>query len=165
MLALDLIGLIQATLSQLPLQKFTSQGFVSPLLPFLFAWGWLHFLQHYESPGPIRPEPFCRLHFSCPLLYIVPILKCLCNNFGPTGVFWVLKILIRLEWVPISYPVENLVSSPSFHLISRRLTWVSQTPLAPTSCCWWVGAFYSAPVLIPFLYFSINAAVELWTFT
>lgn len=88
---------------------------------FSFAWGWSHFLQHREAPEPIYPEPFCRLHFGCPLLSVVSILKCLCNNLGSAGVFWFLKSLIRLAWMPISCPVENLISSPRFLLIPGRL--------------------------------------------
>ena len=102
----------------------------------LFAQGRFHFLLYHEAAAePICPEPFCHLHFSCPLLCLVSILKCLCNNFGPAGVFWSLKILIRRSWVPAFCLVENLLSSPRFLLIARSLTRVSGTPVPPTSHC------------------------------
>lgn len=103
---------------------------------FSFACGWSHLLQHREAPEPIHPEPFCRLHFGCPLLSVVSILKCLCNSSGSAGVLWFLKILIRLAWMPISCPVENLVSSPRRLLIPGKL-WASLT----ASC----GSHFPAP--------------------
>lgn len=55
----------------------------------------MNFQQHHQAPEPIYPEPlepFCRLHFSCPVLLISSILKCLCKDFGSAGVFCLLKI-------------------------------------------------------------------------
>lgn len=106
--------------TQMCSQKVISQSSLSPLA-FSCPWGWFNFLQHHEAPEPIYPETFCRLHFRCPLLRVVSILKCLCNNFKFAGVSWLLKILIRLAWMLISCPVENLVSSPWSLVIPRRL--------------------------------------------
>lgn len=131
-------------------------GCVSPAIPF--ARGQFPFLLCHEAAAePICPEPFCHSHFSCPLLCIVSIFKCLRNNLGPAGVFWSLKILIRLAWVPVFHLVENLVSSPSLLLTARSLTWVSGTPRPPTSCCDKTLLF-----ILHFFLISTSTLSQLW---
>lgn len=95
---------------------------------------------------------------------VASILKCLCNNFRSAGVFWLLKILIRLASIATSCPMENLISSQRFLPGLRRLSTSLMDILTLTSYHWGTGAFHSVLVLIPYLYSGINTILGRRTF-